>query len=128
MKKRIWLAVLPLAALLLELLPGGVKMRFMAPPGQAPTIKMTSYFDLLPFGYANFAPLITAILTCVLLGAVLLYAVMGTPGWCRFAKYTALIAAAVSVCPVFMGAYTLIGGIISALLLCQMVWLFRMQS
>ena len=53
-------------ALALELLPNGILMLFANPEG--PHHKTyCSYFDLLPFGYANFAPLLTAVCTCIAL-------------------------------------------------------------
>ena len=125
MKKRMGMAGLALAALLLELLPWGVQMRFMAPPGEEPFFTQTSYFDLTPFGYGNFAPLLTALLTCVLAAATLLYAVTARPGWGSTAKYAAAAAAIASVCPVLFGAYTLIGGMISMVLFGLTVCLFR---
>lgn len=52
------------AAVFLELLPCGVVMIFADGPEK--TFRTTaSYFDLLPFGYGNFFPLITAVLTAV---------------------------------------------------------------
>jgi len=64
--KIILLFVLSLVALRLELLPFGVVLRFGNPDGE-PFVETFSYFDLTPFGYANFGPLITAILTCVII-------------------------------------------------------------
>lgn len=68
MKKvtRILLVIFPLAALILELLPNGVVLNFANPEGE-PWRHTYSYFSLTPFGYANFGPFLTAILTCVLL-------------------------------------------------------------
>ena len=128
MKKRFCPVGLSLAALLLEGLPWGVRMQFMAPPGQAPFVEMTSYFDLTPFGYANFSPLVTALLTCVLALLTALYAVQENARWLRPAKYIAPVAAVASVCPVLVGAYTLVGGLISVLLLGQALCLFRLQK
>lgn len=60
-----------IAALVLEVLPIGAVLVFAPGPGK--TIRETfSYFDLTPFGYANFSPLPTGILTVVsvLLGII----------------------------------------------------------
>lgn len=70
--KRYLLIVLPLAALVLELLPNGVVLRFANPEGE-PWVRTYSHFDMTPFGYANFGPLIAAVLTCVLLLLVVIY-------------------------------------------------------
>ena len=70
-KKSLFL-ILPLVALILELLPYGVVLNFANPDGE-PWRRTYSYFSMMPFGYANFGPLITAILTCVLLVLVVIY-------------------------------------------------------
>lgn len=50
-------------AIYLEIQPWGVVMRWGAPPGIETKPDYYSYFDLLPFGYGNFSPFITAMLT-----------------------------------------------------------------
>ena len=85
MKKRLFHLLLPVWILILELLPYGAVCIY-ATPGA--TCRSTySYFDLIPFGYANFAPLITAVLTCVILVLLLVYAVTGKPGWGAVARF-----------------------------------------
>ena len=64
--KRIGLVLLSISAVILELLPYGAVLNFANPEGE-PWRKTFSYFSLTPFGYANFGPFITALLTCVLL-------------------------------------------------------------
>lgn len=56
-------------ALILEILPVGAVMVFATSPTER-TIEVYSYFSMLPVGYANFTPLLTGILTIliVLLG------------------------------------------------------------
>ena len=72
MRKRILMIALPLAALILEMLPYGAVCIFALDKGQR--LRQTfSYFDLTPFGYANFGPFITALLTCILLGLAVIY-------------------------------------------------------
>ena len=62
--KKVCLAVLPALTIVLELLPLGAVCIFATSPTER--VKETfSYYSLTPFGYANFAPLITAILTVV---------------------------------------------------------------
>ena len=60
MKKRLPLLLLPALTLVLEALPYGAVLQF-ARPAAAPLRELYSYFDLTPFGYANFAPLFTAL-------------------------------------------------------------------
>ena len=72
MKRRLLCLVLPIITLILEILPYGAVCNFMRPPAnEGDPIghfrELYSYFDLTPFGYANFAPLITAVITCIIL-------------------------------------------------------------
>lgn len=69
MKKRIY----PIAsttfsaiAVVLELLPWGAVLSFADPEGEA-IMRTYSYFSLVPYGYANFAPLLCAVCSCVFL-------------------------------------------------------------
>lgn len=57
--------VFALAAIVLEILPFGAKLTFALDEGKTQE-KLFSYFSLTPYGYANFLPFITAVLTCVL--------------------------------------------------------------
>lgn len=58
-------------AFVLEWLPNGVQMRWAAPPGEPPHFSYCAYFSLLPFGYGNIFPLLTAVGTSVLLAGAL---------------------------------------------------------
>lgn len=58
-------------AFVLEWLPNGVQMRWAAPPGEPPHFSYCAYFSLLPFGYGNVFPLLTAAMTAVLLAGAL---------------------------------------------------------
>ena len=63
--KKISLVVFPALTIVLEALPMGAVCTFAISPTER--VRETfSYFSLIPFGYANFAPLITAILTVVI--------------------------------------------------------------
>ena len=64
--KKVGLLLLSASAVILELLPYGAVLNFANPEGE-PWRQTFSYFSLTPFGYANFGPFITALLTCVLL-------------------------------------------------------------
>ena len=75
MKKlgKVLTVLLPVVALFLESLPYGAVLIFKDFPDR--TIRTTySYFSPTPWGYANFPPGITALLTCVLLMAAILAA------------------------------------------------------
>ena len=61
------LIVLPIATILLELLPYGVALNFGLPSetGEISWFRETySYFSLMPYGYGVFGPLLAAVLTC----------------------------------------------------------------
>lgn len=115
--KKSLFVVLPLVALILELLPNGVVLNFANPEGE-PWRRTYSYFDLTPYGYANFGPFITAILTCALLVLVAIY--LFKP---RKRLNTAILnvsgfATAASLMPLMFGFdyITMIGVIITLLL------------
>lgn len=55
-------------------MPYGAVCNFADGPGN--TIRKTfSYFSLVPFGYANFTPLITAIITCIMFILLIIYVI-----------------------------------------------------
>ncbi len=107
--------------LILEILPWGAVLNFAVSPaeGGGAIRKSFSYFDLTPFGYANFGPLITALLTCVIL--VMFFALLrGESGGRIIDLNLILLAVALfaSITPLFFGLeyYSIIGFFISLLL------------
>ncbi len=118
-------AVLAVAAMVL---PIGAVCRFTAPAESGvyhETVETYSYFDLLPYGYANVGPLLTAILSCVLLAVLLLSFVIGEKKGLHIAM-TVLSAAATitSLLPLFMfgiGYYTPTALTITYLLACSVL-------
>lgn len=115
--KRLLLSILTLAALILELLPNGVVLRFANPEGD-PWVRTYSHFDLTPFGFANFGPLIAAVLTCILLLLVVIYLFKPRKGLNTAIINVAGFATAASLMPLMFGFdnITVIGVIITALL------------
>ena len=116
-KKKIILTLLSVFVLILEILPYGAVLRFANPEGE-PWRKTFSYFDLINVGYANFAPFITAVLSCVLIFLIII-------GWFRFSKglnfaiiWVSGFATGISLLPLFSGVenFSLIGACISILL------------
>lgn len=75
--KKTLILILTLCTLVLEILPYGAVCNFMTPPGEPPLRLTYSYFSLTPFGYANFAPFIVALLTCALVVLVIAYLFAG---------------------------------------------------
>ena len=124
-KKRFWLLLLPVVTLILEILPFGAVCNFANPNG-APYRYTYSYFSLTPFGYANSAPFLTALLTCVMLLLLLGYAAFDRGGMRQGAKIVSVVATVLSLCPLLLGAvyYSLLGAAITLCLLVQTVFLW----
>ena len=115
--KKLLLVSFPIIAFVLELLPYGVVLNFANPEGE-PWRRTYSYFSLTPFGYANFGPFITAILTCVLLVLVVVYLFKSHKGLNIAIMNVSGFATATSLLPLMFGfSYiTVIGVIVSVLL------------
>ncbi|MBR5453686.1 MAG: hypothetical protein IKV54_06370 [Clostridia bacterium] len=105
-------------AIVLELLPYGAVMRFANPEGDA-FRRTYSYFSLLPFGYANFGPLLTAILTSALAVLSLIFIFRDATG-IRVAVLTvSALSAVTSSLPLLMfgiGYFSAIGFAVTLLL------------
>ncbi len=127
-KKNLYLLGLPVLALILELLPWGVVMRFANPDGD-PWILKTSYFSLLPFGYANVGPLFTAVLTCGLLILLAFCLAKENRALLKTGAVISAAAMAVSFLPVSVLSYSLIGGMISLCLAAEtLVLLWKVKN
>ncbi len=115
MKRKHILLLPPLAALILEILPYGAVCNFADGPGKI-IRKTYSYFDLIPFGYANFGPLITAVLTCALLALCIWFLLTGKGK--KWVGGLALVACVISLAPLLFGItfYSWVGAGISILL------------
>ena len=121
MKKKIIVLCILLCTLVLEILPYGAVCNFGNPEGD-PFRETFSYFSRTPYGYANFSPLITAVLTCVLLLVVLIAIVFKK----ELGKKTAIlagIASLISLCPMLYGLddYSIVGALISLCLIAATV-------
>ena len=118
--KKIGLVVLPAITIVLELLPLGAVCIFATSPTER--VKETfSYFSLTPFGYANFAPLITAILT-VAIFLLSLFALKKS-GALKALFVLSIIAAIISLLPLVYGLnyYTLVGALITVTLVIESI-------
>lgn len=124
MKKRWMHLLLPVVALVLELLPYGAVCNFANPEG-LPWRRTYSYFDLTPFGYANFAPFLTAVFTCVVIALLLVYLFVGTRLWASIAKKLLAVTFALSLCPLVLGItyYSVVGLLITWCLFAETIWL-----
>ena len=100
-----YLAALALqgVALVLEMLPIGAVMVF-ATSSIERTIEVYSYFSMLPVGYANFAPLLTGILTIliILLGVIALFRFDKAASIRRTIVVCSIISLLFSIVPVFL--------------------------
>ena len=123
-KKRFLLLLLPLVTLILEILPYGAVCNFANPEGE-PLRKTFSYFDLTPFGYANVAPFLTAIATCLILGALLLYLFIGKTKALTLATVLLCVGVLLSLCPLCFGFrfFSVVGGLITASLLAELAFI-----
>ena len=115
--KKILLVVFAVAIIFLEFLPNGVVLRFANPEGE-PWVRTYCHFDLTPFGYANFGPLIAAVLTCVLLLLSVIYLIKPRKGLNTAIMNVSGFAAVAAFAPVMFGLeYLTVIGIVVGLLL-----------
>lgn len=126
--KRLRLLVLPLAALVLEAMPFSAVMIF-AVQGDDGAIeyirRTTSYFSLTPFGYADFGPLLTALLSCLLLALTVWLCVRPGTGIYKAVLTVNALAVITSLLPLFLGTafYSFAGAVISVALTAQLLYL-----
>lgn len=131
MKKRLLVLLLPLITLILEILPYGAVLNFMrpvategVPPGRFR--ELYSYFDLTPFGYANFAPLITAVITCIILLLLILYCITGKHRLAISARNILYVCTVFSLGPLVLGFrfFSVVGALITITLIGEIVFLY----
>ena len=121
MKKKITTLALLLSALILEILPYGAVCNFANPEGE-PWRKTYSYFSMMPYGYANFGPLITAILTCILL-VIIILSILLKKDWSKSISIISAIATLTSLAPLMFGIsnFSIVGAMISVCILATFV-------
>ena len=102
MKRKFFVCLLPLIALILELFPNGVVMRFANPEGE-PWVKTVSFFDPLPYGYGNFGPFLSALITVLLVILSVFYAVKGGRKIKKALLILSLAAALFALLPIMFG-------------------------
>lgn len=124
MNKRFLYLLLPIITLVLEILPYGAVCNFANPEG-ASWRKTFSYFNLTPFGYANFAPFITALITCIITVLLMIYCFMGSFSIVKFVKIVLCVAVFVSLCPLLYGInfFSVIGALITLSLIAELLLL-----
>lgn len=121
-KYNLALTALPLFTIILESLPYGAVLNFASPDSE-PVRQTYSYFDLTPFGYANFGPLLTAMLTVVLFILSLIYLIKSSNGVRKTIMIISIIAVLTSLMPILYGlkSYSIVGAIISIVLLLEFI-------
>lgn len=119
MKKRnLLLLILPMIAFILELLPGGSILLFGGPDesGAIVTKKVpAAYISKLSLGYANVGPVLTAVLTVVLLLLLVVFCITRRSGMLKGLLCLTAVAVPVSLLPLFMDGldrFTVIGFLI----------------
>ena len=122
MKRKQTVIVLAILAviLVLELLPYGAVLHFGNPEGE-PFREIFSYFDLTPYGYANFGPFITALLTCSLLVMSVVDLFLSNRRLKNALRIVTFVALIASLGPWLVNCYSIIGGAISILLLAVLI-------
>ena len=100
--KKIGLVLLPIIAIALQILPSGATLIF-APSPTVIAKETYSYFSLSPLRYANFAPFITALLTCVVLSLALITIKRNNVSKAVF--IVSLIATIISLFPLIYAVY-----------------------
>ena len=124
MKNRIQCLLLPMITLVLEMLPYGAVCNFADGPGN--TIRQTfSYFSLVPFGYANFTPLITAIITCIIFVLLIVYVVSNKVVFANKAKNILYVCILFSLGQLIFGLnyFSVVAGLITVSLIMELVFL-----
>ena len=124
MKKRLLYLILPIITLILEILPYGAVCNFANPEGE-PWRRTFSYFDLTPFGYANFTPLLTAIITCLIFVLLVIYYIKGNVRTAIRAKNILCVAVVMSLGPLMFGItyFSLVAGLITLSLVAELLLL-----
>lgn len=112
----------PILAFILELTPYGAALYFAPSPTER--VRYTySFFDLTPWGYANFFPFLTALLTCAVLLLSLWVAIRKTGAPLKAIAVLSGVAAVMSLLPIIYGVeyVTWIGVTVSLLMIAELV-------
>lgn len=128
-QKRFLYLILPIITIILEILPYGAVCNYALPATDGSIGRfreLYSYFDLTPFGYANFTPLFTAICTCIILLLLFVYCITGKSRTAITAKNILLISVFLSLCPLLFGIryYSVVGGLITISLVAEWILLY----
>ncbi len=127
--RKITFILLPLLAVVLEALPYGAVCNFATPEGES-IRKTFSYFDLTPYGYANFGPFLTALATVLLFVLGIVFFVRERVGLFRAIRFTALLATVLSLLPLMYGIryYSVTAGAITITLFVLSLFSLKIKT
>lgn len=125
MKKRLRYVILPIITVFLETLPYGAVLNFGRPASDGSIgyfRELYSYFDLMPCGYGNFTPLLTAVITCILLLMLMVYSITGKKKLVVISRNLLCIDVIVSLGPLMLGIkfFSLVGALITGTLIAEL--------
>ncbi len=128
MKKRLIYLILPVITLILEIIPYGAVCNFAVqnPDGTiGQTRKLFSYFSLIPYGYANFAPFLTALITCAVFVLAILCCITGNRKITLVTKILLCAGVVMSLAPLMFGIgnFSVTGGFITLTLAGELLLL-----
>lgn len=127
MKKNYIYVILPFIAIILELLPWGAVLKFAGEQKADGTFEYIyhtePYFSLLPFGFANFGPLLTAVLTCILFILGIILVIAKKDKILDSIKVVLGVAIATSLMPLIYGFdfFSIVGAFITIVLVAEFV-------
>ncbi len=121
-KRKITMTVLSVLTVILEILPYGAVCVFS--DGVTEYRETYSYFDLRPFGYANFSPLITAVLSCVILVLCIILCFRKSKKLNKALATLSGLAAVISFVPFLMGLGFRFYGVCAAAITALLAFIF----
>ena len=125
MKKRLLYLVLPIITVILEIIPYGAVLNFGRPATDGSIgyfRELYSYFDLMPFGYGNFAPLITAVITCIIAVLLVIYGITGKTRLAVISRNILWLCIIFSLGPLVLGIkfFSFVGALITVSLIVEL--------
>ena len=125
MRKRLLYLLLPVITLILEILPYGAVCNFANPEGVS-WRRTFSYFYIKPFGYANIAPLLTAMVTCLILGFLAVYLFTNKHRMFMVVRSLLWIGVVLSLWPLLYGIrfFSLVGAMITVSLVAELILVY----
>lgn len=126
MKNKLKLLIVPLITLVLEILPYGAVCNFAVSDAENEITEIRSlysYFDLVPFGYANFGPLLCALTTCIIIFLLLINCLSNSKRLSRIIRTIIVICLFFSLMPLLYGVryFSIIGILISCSLVIELI-------